>query len=129
MVEDAASPLAQEIRRLMKAQSPNGKPLGQKALALLAGVGETYIRDILKGRSKSPEAEKLKRVAAALGCPAGRLLNLAGAPETSELIHDPRELILLATWRDLPEQEQEAVLNFITFSLARVRAAASREAV
>lgn len=127
MEADAQTPLAQELRRLMREQGANGKPLGQKALALLAGVGETYVRDILKGRSKSPEAGKLKLLADALGCPPSRLLDLAGASEASELVDNPRELLLLSTWRYLPDQEQEAVLDFVKFLLGRLKD--GREAV
>jgi transcriptional regulator with XRE-family HTH domain len=115
MAEDDPGPLARELRRLM-----NEAGIGQKALALKAGVNETYVRDILKGRSRNPEAGKLGKVAAALGCAAGALHGTAGAPDTSELVRDPGELLLLATWRELPQEEREAVLDFIRYRLSRM---------
>lgn len=48
--------------------------LSQKALARKAGVGDTYVRDILKGKSRNPGGEKLECIAAVLGCTARDLL-------------------------------------------------------
>lgn len=55
----------------------------QKALARNAGVGDTYVRDILKGKSRNPGGEKLERIAAILGCTARDLLFPAQTRETS----------------------------------------------
>ena len=110
MAEDDTGPLATELRRLMVAAR-----IGQKALALKAQVNETYVRDILKGKSRNPEAAKLARVAEALGVPAAALLNAAGAPKALELVEDPKELLLLRAWRELSESEQKGVWDFIEF--------------
>jgi transcriptional regulator with XRE-family HTH domain len=54
--------LADALREQMGA-----KGLKAKALARMAGVNETYIRDILSGKSRNPRVEHLKKVATALG--------------------------------------------------------------
>lgn len=63
------SPIADELERRMALLG-----LTQKALARNAGVGDTYVRDILKGKSRNPGGEKLERIAAILGCTARDLL-------------------------------------------------------
>ncbi|GAL97882.1 transcriptional regulator [Acetobacter tropicalis NRIC 0312] len=63
------SPVAEELERRMALLG-----LTQKALARNAGVGDTYVRDILKGKSRNPGGEKLERIAAMLGCTARDLL-------------------------------------------------------
>lgn len=94
-----AAPVAREIYRRMKAAK-----LGQKALAQIAGVNDTYVRDILKAKSLNPKSEQLSKVAEALGCtlldltdprPAGEV------PPATEIVDDPDELAWLALWRRL----------------------------
>ncbi|BBC80835.1 MAG: LexA family transcriptional regulator [Acetobacter orientalis] len=71
------SAVAEELERRMTLLG-----LTQKALARSAGVGDTYVRDILKGKSRNPGGEKLERIAAILGCTARDLLfplNTTGA--------------------------------------------------
>lgn len=63
------SAVADELERRMTLLG-----LTQKALARSAGVGDTYVRDILKGKSRNPGGEKLERIAAILGCTAKDLL-------------------------------------------------------
>lgn len=41
--------------------------LTQKELAKRAGLNETYIRDLLEGRSQDPKLSKIQAVATALG--------------------------------------------------------------
>jgi transcriptional regulator with XRE-family HTH domain len=115
MAEDDPGPLATELRRLMTEAD-----IGQKALALKAKVNETYVRDILKGKSRNPEAAKLARVAEALGVPAAALLNAAGAPKALELVEDPEELVLLRAWRELPDGEKQGVRDYIRFRLSQL---------
>jgi DNA-binding XRE family transcriptional regulator/SOS-response transcriptional repressor LexA len=43
--------------------------LTQKGLAIKAGLNETAIRDILKGRSKDPQFSTLRAIARIFGCP------------------------------------------------------------
>lgn len=67
------SPLAREITRRMAAGA-----LGQKALALKAGLNETAVRDILVGKSRHPRHDTVEKLAGALGCAVAELLG--GAP-------------------------------------------------
>jgi len=59
----ADTPLQTELRRRMVAQGSN-----QKSLARKAGLNETAVRDILKGRSRSPRIDTLEALARALSC-------------------------------------------------------------
>lgn len=56
-------PTADEIERRMALLSTNPKKLARNA-----GVGETYVRDLLTGRSRNPTIDKLQKIAGALGC-------------------------------------------------------------
>jgi transcriptional regulator with XRE-family HTH domain len=94
-----ALPVAREIHRRMVAAG-----LGQKSLAALAGVNETYIRDIFKARSLNPKWDQLSKVAAALGCTVSELTNPRPPgvpPETGQFVDDPDELAWLSFWRRL----------------------------
>jgi phage repressor protein C with HTH and peptisase S24 domain len=66
------SPLAREIARRMEAAG-----LGQKALALKAGLNETAVRDILVGKSRHPRHDTVEKLAGALGCAMAELLGAA----------------------------------------------------
>ena len=57
MADDAL----QAIERRITAIGTNPKAVG-----LLAGLGETYVRDLLKGRSRNPTASRLEKVYAVL---------------------------------------------------------------
>lgn len=52
------------------------KGFNKKSLAVEAGLGETYVHDILRGKSKNPAAHSLEKVAKILGC---SLEDLTGA--------------------------------------------------
>lgn len=56
-----AGTIAEDLARRIRAASTT-----QKRVALDAGLNETYIRDILEGRSKNPGHERLGKVYAAL---------------------------------------------------------------
>lgn len=58
------APWVENLRRLMLAKGMNPKSLSRAA----GGVGETYVRDILAGRSKNPKMSELQLVADALEC-------------------------------------------------------------
>lgn len=124
MAQDDKGPLAKEVRRLM-----DSVPIKQKHLAERAGVNPTYIRDILKGKSKNPITGKLRSVIDAfesLGVDARHLFGLAAAPETAEMVSDPSELFLLHTWRKLPEEERKDIREFIVYRMARASAAVGK---
>lgn len=57
------SKLSQNIEKLMR---QNG--LSQKGLAVKAGLNETAVRDILRGRSKDPQLSTLRALASVLQC-------------------------------------------------------------
>ena len=61
--------IAKELKRRM-----DEKGFRQKSLATAADLNDTYVRDILKGKSKNPEASKLARIAQVLGCTSDDLL-------------------------------------------------------
>lgn len=83
--------LPQRLERLMHERGFN-----QKSLALKAGLNETAVRDILKGRSRRPLHTTVMALAVALGCDVAELLGTARAavPHGMTVI---RELDLRAT--------------------------------
>jgi transcriptional regulator with XRE-family HTH domain len=68
--------LADELRARMRAAG-----LKPKTLATLAGVNQTYVRDILRGRSKNPKVEQLAKVTSVLGTSITEVMPRT-APET-----------------------------------------------
>lgn len=91
--------------------------LTQKALAMLAGVNETYVRDLYKGKSRNPTTGKLAAIARALGC---RLEDLTDprrpglgeqAGQDSEHLS---ELAVVGLWRRLsPRSKREAIVKLL----------------
>jgi transcriptional regulator with XRE-family HTH domain len=83
--------LPQRLERLMRERGFN-----QKSLALKAGLNETAVRDILKGRSRRPLHTTVMALAVALDCEVAELLGTARAtvPHGMTVI---RELDLRAT--------------------------------
>lgn len=65
--------LIDNLRKRMKAQK-----LDMKTLSLKAGLSETAVRDIFRGRSKSPRTQTVEALAKALGCIA---IDLLGSPD------------------------------------------------
>lgn len=96
-------PVADEIEKRMKE-----KGTSPKRLALDAGLGATYVRDILAGNSLDPKAGKLSRIAAVLGCTLEDLLPSSGAvksglqPVMTEQIV-VRGQVQAGVWRDALE--------------------------
>jgi phage repressor protein C with HTH and peptisase S24 domain len=72
------SPLARELERRMAAAG-----LGQKALALRAGLNETAVRDILIGKSRHPRHDTIEKLAKVLDTSVAELLGGAKAPRES----------------------------------------------
>jgi repressor LexA len=60
--------LQRELRRRMEAAGYN-----QKSLARAAGLNQTAVRDILKGRSRHPRSDTLEALARILGCTIDQL--------------------------------------------------------
>ena len=70
-----ASEFTSELRRRMEAGGFN-----QKSLARAAGLNETAVRDILTGKSRHPRHDTVQKLAAALDCTAGELIDPGAAP-------------------------------------------------
>jgi transcriptional regulator with XRE-family HTH domain len=64
--------LPEEIARRMMA-----KGLNAKRLSVAAGLNESYVRDILRGRSKHPRTDTLAKLATALRCAVTELTDPA----------------------------------------------------
>jgi transcriptional regulator with XRE-family HTH domain len=60
--------LQAQLRERMKARG-----ITAKRLSLAAGRGETYVRDLLQGRTHNPTIEGLQRLAEVLGCTVAEL--------------------------------------------------------
>jgi transcriptional regulator with XRE-family HTH domain len=65
----AASPLAREIHRRMRATG-----LSAIALSSMIGANKSYFRDLFEGRARTPNLKFLPAIAAALGCEVSDLL-------------------------------------------------------
>lgn len=92
-----AGPLAQQVYKRMIALG-----LGQKKLAENAGLNETYVRDILRGRSRNPKHDHLTKLAKALGCTVLELADPRGAEsvhENENVAQTPEEIAWLRIWR------------------------------
>ena len=122
MAKVVDTPLVRELVRLMAAQQLMPQTLSKKA-----GLGSTYIRDLIEGRARSPLASKLVQVAHVLGVEPGTLLRLAGLSQEAEVVADPAERLLLFTWRQLAPEERKEVLSFIEFRLSARDKSSSRE--
>lgn len=131
-----ATPLAREVYRRMVARG-----MRQRELALRAGLNETYVRDILAGRSRNPRRDQLALLARALDCEIGDLPSgqpLSGSssqevnrspsndPERIEPVDPssvlplyPSEVALIRLWRILPPNVRDEVLERITSLLPR----------
>ena len=70
-----ASDFTNELRRRMEAGGFN-----QKSLARAAGLNETAVRDILIGKSRHPRHDTVQKLAAALDCSAGELIDPGTVP-------------------------------------------------
>lgn len=62
--------VAREVTRRMKALGLNPKSLSKKA-----GLNQTFVRDLSKGKSRNPRADSLDKLATALGCTVSDLTN------------------------------------------------------
>lgn len=90
--------MRERIRAEMDAQGLNPKTLSKKA-----GLAETYVRDLLEGRSSDPKLSKILAVAQALG---KDLRWLVQGVDLSDL-----EAVVLA----LPSKERAEVIDFANY--------------
>lgn len=82
----------------------------QHTLALAAGVGQTYIRDILMGRSREPRRSKLEKIAEALNCSLPELFEEEDVPAALVLpgcAIDVRGAVQAGAWRESMEWAPE----------------------
>jgi DNA-binding XRE family transcriptional regulator len=80
--------LVAQITRLMledRHGRRRDRPFNQKSLAQAAGLHDTAVRDILKGRSKKPEIPTVMAIAGALGVPIEQLVGTRESGTTPNL--------------------------------------------
>ena len=77
------STIQDTLRALME---PRG--FNQKSLAVAAGLNETAVRDILKGKSKNPTGRTLNALAGALGVDVADLMGAGAAPPPATPLPD-----------------------------------------
>jgi transcriptional regulator with XRE-family HTH domain len=80
---------------------------GQKALALKAKLNETYVRDILKGKSRNPTQSRLRKVAEALDCSVEDLTGDA----TESRHSDPARVVWNAVYDRLSPAERDFLIR------------------
>lgn len=104
-------PMVGLIRRRMETLGLNAK-----RVAAMADLNETYVRDILKGKSKNPRTEHFKKLATALGCDVSELTNIGavtGEQPSGDPPYSPDERALIGMWRILTEEAHGIVLDTI----------------
>ena len=101
-------PLAAEVYRRMVVCE-----LTQIGLARKAGLNETYVRDLFRGKSLNPKQAELAKLAAALGCTVTDLTSPGrsrGDDKDEKLAKTAEELMILRIWRVLgPEGRNRLV--------------------
>lgn len=95
--------LKQRIRQQLVAHD-----LSERGASLAAGLSDSYVRNILCGKSQNPTSEKLQKLAAVLHCDYKWLATGAGSPATA--IEDPDEEELILSFRSLPESQRKQAL-------------------
>ncbi len=88
--------LVSEIQRRMDETG-----LNMKQLSLKAKLNETYVRDVVTGKSADPAIHKVAKIAIALGTTLPELWCASGAEPRGKLVHDPDELAWLHLWRSM----------------------------
>jgi transcriptional regulator with XRE-family HTH domain len=105
--------VARAIYRRMKEAG-----LSQRALALKAGLPETYVRDVMSGKSKNPKHHSLAAIATALNCSLLDIIDpkLASLPpKESEVVDKPEERAWLAFYRALsPDARTRMLVELIS---------------
>jgi DNA-binding Xre family transcriptional regulator len=117
-VSEKAAPVAHAIFRRMTLLRMN-----KKQLATYSGLGETYVHDLFRGKSKNPRTEHLAKLAAALNCTVEDLTNATlpdsetlseGADLASVLPLFPDDIALVRMWRILKKPAKDEVLMKIS---------------
>src|SRR4051812_15377464 len=103
-----AAPVAREVHRRMVELG-----LSQKALSTSAGLNETYVRDLYKGKSRNPTTDKLSALAMALGCRIEDLTHPRRPGRDEHRGQGPNhlsELAIIQMWRTLSPSGKEAAI-------------------
>lgn len=92
--------------------------LTQKSLAMKAGLNETYVRDLFKGKSLNPKGQHLAKLATALECSITDLLSVdprrtGEQPQSGEFVDDPEEMALVRLWRTLSPLGRQLMLTSV----------------
>ena len=103
-MEDAGL-IVHNLRLRMKA-----KGVGPKALSLKAGLNETYVRDLLKGRSRNPRQGHLQNLAAALDCQVSDLTGEKPAARPGDATTNDAKGKLLDAFDAMTEEQRRAIL-------------------
>ncbi|MXV44352.1 helix-turn-helix domain-containing protein [Saccharibacter sp. 17.LH.SD] len=118
--------LIHEIRQRME-----DKGIGQKKLALSAELNETYVRDILKGKSKRPDVFSIGRLAVALGCTVDELIGMPSFDHaqsghtvsiskiSSEALYTEEEEAVIELWRSLLPDQKEHLIGLLEAMMHR----------
>lgn len=83
--------------------------LNQKTLSLKAKLAETYVRDLLEGRSEDPKLSKILAVAQALGKDLKWLIEGEDLSELEQIV------------RRLPKASQAEVVDFARYKERQVK--------
>ncbi len=91
--------------------------MGTHRLYRLSGVPQPTIVRLEQGQTKKPEADKLRRLAVALGLDPADILSLAGYPIPTDLLTPTT--YLRAKYRDLPADQLRALQADVATVLRR----------
>ena len=99
VIEVAPHPIADEIKRRMGSAG-----LNMRQLSLKAGLGPSYVRDVLTGRTPNPKSSELAKIANALGCTLRELeaplLSIGPDRDLGELMAARFKAARWACWED-----------------------------
>ncbi len=97
--------LVRELQRCMTRAK-----LSQKRLALIAGLNETAVRDIVTGRSRHPRHDTLQKLANALDCTVSDLIDerTGTAARTGD---DPEAFLIISRFDPENEQSSASLTN------------------
>lgn len=108
---------AHEVYRRMKASGFN-----QLSLATAADLNSTYVRDILRGKSRNPKSQHIQKLAVALECEPSDLTDpgrSGGDEQPGKAANRLSERAVIEMWRALSEHGKELMIRRIAELLPR----------
>jgi DNA-binding Xre family transcriptional regulator len=111
--EQVIQNIRDNIERLMVDRGYN-----MKTLSLTAGLNETAVRDILKGRVSHPTYETLRKVAKVLDCSVNEIVGVV--PAMGSLTHGFRESIFIHAVEQVDEIISKNKIDISSANKARV---------